>query len=80
MTEDAPERIYDWLESQLSVARFYGGCTYPGHKYIVDMTTLDVPLVRADVLTAEKKAEIQLKRDLAQADAVRALMAQGSLI
>ena len=76
----APERIYGWRNSQLSVARYYGGCKYQGQHYTVDMTDPDEPLVRADVLTKEKKAELQLKRDMAQVETLRALMAQGGLI
>lgn len=53
---DAPERIYGWLNSQLSIARYYGGCTYNGASYIIDEQDPDQPLVRQDVLTAELKA------------------------
>lgn len=28
-----PHRIYGWLESQLSIARHYGGCTINGKTY-----------------------------------------------
>lgn len=51
----APEKIYGWLDSQLSVARFYGGITFQGHSYVIDMEDPDHPLVRRDVLKAEKK-------------------------
>jgi hypothetical protein len=51
-----PERIYGWLDSQLSIARYYGGCTYQGASYVIDMQHPDKPLVRQDVLTAELKA------------------------
>lgn len=51
-----PERIYGWLNSQLSIARHYGGCTYQSASYIIDMQHPDKPLVRQDVLTAELKA------------------------
>ena len=76
----APERIYGWRNSYFSVARYYGSCNYQGHHYIVDMTDPDEPLVRADVLTKEKKAELQLKRDMAQVETLRKLMAQGNLL
>jgi hypothetical protein len=52
---NAPEKIYGWLDSQLSVARFYGGITFQGHSYVIDMEDPDHPLVRRDVLKAEKK-------------------------
>jgi len=51
-----PEKIYGWLDTQLSIARYYGGCTYDGHPYRIDMQDPDRPLVRVDVLTAEAKA------------------------
>ena len=31
-----PERIYNWLDTQLSIARHYGGCTYQGFRYVTD--------------------------------------------
>jgi len=33
-----PDRIpYDhWINSQLSIARFYGGCVYNGDRYALD--------------------------------------------
>lgn len=51
-----PERIYGWLDSHLSIARFYGGITYEGHHYTVDLQDPGHPLVRADVLQAERRA------------------------
>lgn len=62
-----PERIYGWMDSQLSIARFYGGCTWQGHTYDIDMADPQHPLVRADVLVREAK-----ERKQAQADADRA--------
>ena len=53
----APEKIYGWMDTQLSVSRHYGGCTYQGHSYTVDYNDLDQPLVRSDVFVAEKKAK-----------------------
>ena len=52
---NAPEKIYGWLDSQLSIARFYGGITFRGYSYVIDMEDPDHPLVRRDVLRAEKK-------------------------
>lgn len=49
MIENTPERIYGWLGSQLSVARFYGACTFNGAKYIIAYDEEDQPLVRSDV-------------------------------
>ena len=74
-----PERIYNWLDTQLSIARHYGGIDYQGHRYVLDMSApnLDsIPLVRADVLDREaREAAAKLKADAA-AYAAR----QGSLL
>jgi len=58
MTE-APEKIYGWMDTQLSVARHYGGCTYQGHAYKVDYNDIDQPLVRSDILLQEKTEKKQ---------------------
>jgi hypothetical protein len=55
MTE-APEKIYGWRDTQLSVARHYGGCKFRGASYLIDYADPEHPLVRQDVLEAEKKA------------------------
>ena len=52
-----PERIYHWLNSQLSIARFAGSITINGTTYIVAMHEEGQPLVRQDVLMAEAKAK-----------------------
>jgi len=54
MTE-APEKIYGWMDSQLSIARHYGGCTFRGHSYKIDYNDIDQPLVRQDVVIKTKK-------------------------
>lgn len=51
-----PERIYGWLNSQLSVARFYGAINFQGHRYVIAENEPDQPLVRRDVLQAKAKA------------------------
>lgn len=56
-SSSAPERIYGWLDSQLSIARFYGGITYQGFSYVIDTADPEHPLVRSDVLKAERKAK-----------------------
>lgn len=48
-----PERIYNWLDGQLSIARFAGSITINGATYIVAMHEEGQPLVREDVLAAE---------------------------
>ena len=52
---DAPERIYGWLDSQLSIARHYGGITYNGHKYVIDYSDPHEPLVRQDPKKVKRK-------------------------
>ena len=52
-----PERIYNWLDSQLSIARFAGSITINGVTYIVAMHEEGQPLVRQDVLAAEAKTK-----------------------
>ena len=47
-----PPRIYNWLDSQLSVARFAGSITINGVTYIVAPNEEGQPLVRQDVLAA----------------------------
>lgn len=51
-----PPRIYGWLDSQMSIARYYGGLQYQGHDYVIAFDEEGQPLVRADVLRAEAKA------------------------
>ena len=50
-----PERIYHWLNSQLSIARFAGSISINGATYVVAMHEEGQPLVRQDVLAAEAK-------------------------
>ena len=65
-----PEKIYGWLDTQLSIARYYGGCTYSGHSYLIDMQDPDKPLVRQDILESEAKARKEAaKASKAQAKA-----------
>jgi len=35
MNTPEPKRIYDWQNTQLSIARFYGGCTFNGVQYTI---------------------------------------------
>ena len=65
---EAPEKIYGWLDSQLSIARFYGGITLHGHSYVIDMADPKQPLVRQDIVKAEKLAERKTKRQLKKDD------------
>ena len=52
-----PPRIYHWLSSQLSIARFAGSITINGTTYVVATHEEGQPLVRQDVLAAEAKAK-----------------------
>lgn len=67
----APERIYGWLDSQMSIARYYGGLSYLGHSYVIDYDAEGQPLVRADVLTRERK-ERAAKTKAARQEAAQA--------
>ena len=49
----APERIYGWLDSQLSIARHHGGCKYSGAEYVIAYNEEGQPLVRWDVAKRE---------------------------
>ena len=61
-----PEKIYGWLNSQLSIARFYGSCKFNGHTYVIDETDPEKPLVRQDVLKSEKKEGKKITQEKAQ--------------
>jgi hypothetical protein len=54
-----PEEIHNPQNSHLSIARFYGGCTFNGAHYVVVPvgTKGDWKLVRDDVLKARVKAD-----------------------
>ena len=52
-----PPRIYNWLDSQLSIARFAGSISINGVTYVVATHEEGQPLVRQDVLAAEAKAK-----------------------
>ena len=64
----APERIYNWLNTQLSIARFYGGCDYNGASYAIAWNEEGQPLVRTDVLAKEKKAARKKAKEVADAE------------
>ena len=65
-----PDRIHGWQHSQLSIARFYGGISYQGHRYVIAMREKGAPLVRADVLAREAK-ERKAADKAAQAQAAK---------
>lgn len=60
---NAPERIHGWQNTQLSLAKHYGGCTYNGASYIIAENEDGKPLVRMDIFTAEAKAKAKAAKD-----------------
>ena len=60
--KNQPERIYNWLDSQLSIARFAGSITINGVTYIVAPHEEGQPLVRQDVLEAEAKEKKEVAK------------------
>lgn len=78
-----PERIYNWLNSQLSIARYYGGCTFQEHRYHIAPNEEGQPLVRADVLqreAREKADKLKADRKAQKLAAQQAQQAQGNLL
>lgn len=67
-----------WLGSQLSVSRYFGGCTIQGHSYVVDPR--DNSLVRETVLKAELKAEKRRKNAEKAAKRAEEANLQGELL
>jgi hypothetical protein len=80
MTTTAPERIYQWLDSQMSIARHYGGLTYMGHSYYVVPSEAGTPLVRADVIEREQKQKRADLRAKKQSEELNRKQAQGELL
>ena len=73
---ESPERIYNWQHNQMSIARHYGGLKYQGYEYFIAPNEPGAPLVRADVLAAEKKAE----KLAGKAEKLKAVEAQGDFL
>ena len=59
---NSPDKIYGWLDTQLSIARFYGGITFQGHSYVIDMADPQQPLVRQDLLVKNKPKKNKVKK------------------
>ena len=76
----APERIYGWRDSQMSVASFYGGLRYMGHSYSIAPTEEGMPLVREDVLQAEAKEKAQFAKASRDYARRKSDTAQGDLL
>lgn len=56
------DRIYGWLNSQLSIARFYGGIQLGGHRYVIDFEDPERPLVKWDVLKRDRREAAALAK------------------
>lgn len=76
----APEKIYNWLDSQLSIARHYGGMNYNGHEYQIDYLDPDQPLVRVDIFKAEVKAKKEAVKTAKREQAEKQKQTQAALI
>ena len=72
---NAPDKIYGWMDSQLSIARFYGGINFNGHHYVIDESDPKRPLVKQATIKkkkskrptkeeAQKNFEAMLNREL----------------
>lgn len=61
-----PEVIRGWRNTQLSIARFYGGMTYQGVRYVIDenddLVRWDVLQARAKQAKAARKAAVESQR------------------
>lgn len=66
-----PERIYNWMNTQLSLARLNGGMTFQGHRYVIAFHEPDMPLVRADVIKREAQEALATMKNEAEANAAR---------
>ena len=77
---EPPERIYGWMNSQLSISRHYGGCTYQGARYHIAPNEEGQPLVRADVIAREAEEAKRAKCKAWHDAKVAAKAAQGDLI
>lgn len=77
---NAPERIYGWLNNQMSVARHYGGLKYMGHDYIIAEHEPQQPLVRLDVVKREVLEAKDARKAIKQFSVFQANKAQGELI
>lgn len=50
-----PRRIYGWLDSHLSIARYYGGCSIDGKRYVIRYDLKGQPL--EEVVPKKKPAK-----------------------
>lgn len=78
--EEPPERIYGWLQSQLSIARFYGGLRYMDRQYFISPNEEGQPLVRGDVLQRENREKADRLKADRRTQKLAAQQAQGDLL
>lgn len=65
-----PARIYHWLDTQLSIARFYGAIILDGERYVIAHNEEGQPLVRESALKRERderKRKVREEKEAAQA-------------
>lgn len=77
---NAPQKIYNWLDTQLSLAQHYGGIAYNGHEYQIDYLDPELPLVRLDIFKAEAKAKTLKAKAARKEQAARQKQEQVALI
>lgn len=73
----APEVFHHVSQSQLSIARLYGGCYFNGHHYTYDAAT--DTLTRSDVAKRNKKEQAAKERAKWQAQCEEYDKKQGGL-
>jgi len=52
-----PHRIYGWLDSQLSIARHYGGCELNGKRYVIRYDLEGQPLEEVESKKGKRLAK-----------------------
>jgi hypothetical protein len=55
MNAPEPKRIYNWQNTQLSIARHYGGCTFNGVEYTIRYDLEGQPLEEFVVKPRKKR-------------------------
>jgi hypothetical protein len=55
MSTTEPKRIYNWQNTQLSIARHYGGCTFNGVEYTIRYDLEGQPLEEFVVKPRKKR-------------------------
>lgn len=77
VTDGPPERIYDWRNTQLSIAKSFGGMKLYGHSYHIAIDEDGQPLVRVDVLQREAREKADRLKADRKAQKLAAQQAQG---